>query len=347
MHSSVGTISRFLHVALFALTTLFTGSGALAQDGEGEGTPIAGGTATPHASFPVTLADCTGQPVTFDQVPERIVTLDAYAAEFVIDLGLGDHIVATGYPYPDAQIPDELRDDYAAIPVIADFAPSREAIAAAKPDLVLTAYLALFGTDEGFVNPDDVRALGATPFASCWDAATETVTDIEDTYTFFGQLGQILGLPDRAAEIVTGMRDRQAAIVERYAGATPARVFAYVSDPSDGQPLPTWGGAGLPNGIMTLAGCANIFGDVDDDSFFPSAEEVAARDPEVLMAVTDFSTLTGDQLIAAIQANNVLSGTTAAQEGRFVVISHVLVGGPSPRNLDAVEALAAVCHPAT
>ena len=329
-------------VALLAFVTLFSGSGALAQDATPAGTPGAGN-GTPEPVFPVTLADCDGQPVTFDRVPERIVTLDAYAAEFVIDLGLGDHIVGTGFPYPDVQIPDELRSAYEAIPVIADFVPTREAIAAAEPDLVLTAYSELFGADEGAVDPDDVRALGATPFASC--ALSGTVSDIDETYTFFDQLGQLLGVPDRAAGIVADMRARQAAIVERYADEAPARVFAYVSDPNDGQPLPTWGGASLSNGIMTLAGCTNIFGDVDGDSFFPSAEAVALRDPEVLMAVTDFSTLTGDELIAAIRTNSVLSGTTAAQNGAFVVISHVLVGGPSPRNLDAVEALAAACHP--
>ena len=303
------------------------------------------GSGTPTGSAPVTLPDCSGQPVTFDHVPERIVTLDAYAAEFVIDLGFGDRIVGTGYPYPDAQIPDDLRDDYTAIPLLADLVPSREVIAAARPDLVLTAYSALFGTDEGFVNPDDVRALGAVPFASCWDSSTTTVSDIEFTYTFFEELGQILSVPDRADGIVTDLRDRQASIVSRYAGETPTRVFADATDPNDGQPIPTWGGASLLNGIMTLAGCTNIFGDVGDDGVVPSAEEVAARDPEVLIIVSDFSTLTGDELIAAIQANNVLSGTTAARDGRFVVVSHVLLGGPSPRNLDAVEALAAACHP--
>ncbi len=343
MSCSPRRCSYLLAAAFLGLTTLFSGSGVLAQDGGRLSTPGAGN-GTPGATFPVTLDDCAGQPVTFDQVPERILTLDAYAAEFVIDLGLGDHIVGTGYPYPDAQIPDDLRDDYAAIPVLADLVPSREVIAAAQPDLVLTAYSALFGTDEGFVNPDDVRALGAVPFASCWDSATTTVSDIEFTYTFFNELGQILGVPDRADGIVTDLRDRQASIVSRYAGQTPTRVFADATDPNDGQPIPTWGGASLPNGIMTLAGCTNIFGDVDDDGVVPSAEEVAARDPEVLLIVSDFSTLTGEELIAAIQANNVLSGTTAARDERFVVVSHVLVGGPSPRNLDAVEALAAACH---
>lgn len=336
-----------LSVILGLFAALSSGAAVRAHGDERTGTPVADGTPALAATFPVTLEDCLGQPVTFTDVPERIVTLDAYAAEFVIDLGFGDHIVGTGFPYPAAQIPDDLRDAYAAIPVLADTTPTREAIAAARPDVVLTAYAALLGTDEGAVDPADIRALGAEGFASCADASAGTVTDIEGTYRFFTDLGLVLGVPDRAADIVAGVRARQADIVARYAGQEPARVFAYVSDPNDGQPLPTWGGQSLANGIMTLAGCANLFGDVDDDSFFPSAEEVAVRDPEVLLAVTDFSTLTGDELIAAVEANPVLSGTTAAANGAFVVVSHVLIGGPSPRNLDAVEALSAVCHPAT
>ena len=254
---------------------------------------------TPTGSAPVTLPDCSGQPVTFDHVPERIVTLDAYAAEFVIDLGFGDRIVGTGYPYPDAQIPDDLRDDYTAIPVLADLVPSRggdrRRPTRSRPDRLLRPV-----RDRRRVR--GIRTMSALSEPSrlphAGDSATTTVSDIEFTYTFFEELGQILGVPDRADGIVTDLRDRQASIVSRYAGETPTRVFADATDPNDGQPIPTWGGASLPNGIMTLAGCTNIFGDVDDDGVVPSAEEVAARDPEVLIIVSDFSTLTGDELIA-------------------------------------------------
>lgn len=305
-------------------------------------------------AFPVTLPDCTGGSVTFDAPPKRIVTLDAYAAEFVIDLGLGNLVVGTGFPHPEAQIPDDLKDDFAAIPNLTSglagdmgAMPSREAIAAAKPDLVLTTYAALVGDDSTTqISPADMAPIGAKVFASCTGTGTEIVTGIEDTYTFFNQLGAILGVPDRAAEIVTEMRERQDAITARVAGLPPTPTFTLAADPNDGQPLPTWGGAGIPNGIMVLAGCENIFGDEPTAGFFPSAEEVAARDPDVISILTDYVTEDGQSLIDDIEKNPILSGTTAVRDKRFVIVSHIISGTVSPRNLDAVEALANACHPA-
>jgi iron complex transport system substrate-binding protein len=332
-------------VAAVLITVL---SGMLPLVAAAQGTPVAS-----PVAYPLTLPDCVGGTVTFDKVPERIVTLDAYAAEFVIALGFGDRIVGTGFPHPEQQIPAELKDDFARIPVLAgglagDMAalPSKEVIAAARPDLVLTAYSELLGTADGQINPVDMSAIGAISFADCFDVSSSVVTNIDGTYRFAEQLGQIFGVPDRATQLVDAMRARQDTVTARVASLPQTRIVVIATDPNDGQPIATFGGASLSNGIMTLAGCANIFGDEPSPGFFPSAEEVAQRDPQVILVLTDYSTDDGDALTAAIQSNAVLAGTSAARDGHFVVMSHVIVGGASPRNIDAVEALAAACHPA-
>lgn len=340
-----GRFWPFLIVAV-----ILTFGRALPAAAQTESTP----SASPSATFPVTVTDCAGNPITFTAAPERVVTLDAYAAEFLIDLGLGDRVVGTGFPYPANQIPDDLKEAYAAIPVIAggmagdmNALPSREAIAAAKPDLVLTAYSALLGAEAGQINPEDVSAIGAAAFASCSDATSGIVTNIDDTYLFYQQLGQIFGVPERASQLVDAMRARQTAVTARVAGLPPTPIVAIGTDPNDGQPIPTWGGTSITNEIMALAGCQNIFGDVTTPGFFPSVEEIAKRDPRVILVLTDFATDDGDALIAAIRSNPVLAGTSAARDGRFVIVSHVIVGGASPRDIDAVEVLAEACHPTT
>lgn len=340
-----GFSHRYPLLVAAALITAFTGM--LPIMAAAEATPVAS-----PVAFPLTLPDCAGGLVTFDKVPERIVTLDAYAAEFVIDLGFGDRIVGTGFPHPDAQIPDDLKDDFAQIPVLAgglagdmNALPSVEVIAAARPDLVLTAYSELLGTADGQVNPADMSAIGAISFADCFDVSSSVITNIDGTYRFAQQLGQVFGVPDRAAQLVNAMRARQDAITARVASLPPTSIVVIATDPNDGQPLATFGGASLTNGIMTLAGCQNIFGDEPSPGFFPSAEDVAKRDPQVILVLTDFSTDDGDALTEAIRSNAVLAGTSAARDGRFVVLSHVIVGGASPRNIDGVEALAAACHP--
>ena len=93
----------------------------------------------PGVVFPVTRPDCTGGTVTFDSPPQRIVTLDAYVAEFVIALGFGDRIVGTGFPYPDNQIPPEMKDAYAAIPLLAGGMAGDDAIGQRRLEFDATA----------------------------------------------------------------------------------------------------------------------------------------------------------------------------------------------------------------
>jgi iron complex transport system substrate-binding protein len=112
-----------LGAALLALT--LAGCGPTAAE-KPAGT--AGGS-TP--AFPVTISDDSSRTVTVKAEPQRIVSLAPANTEIVFALGLGDKVVGV-----------TTFDDYPAevtsIAKVGDFSsPNVEAIASAKPDLVL------------------------------------------------------------------------------------------------------------------------------------------------------------------------------------------------------------------
>ena len=336
MNRFPGSISRFSLIALFGLTTLFAGSSTMAQ-----GQQAGLGTASPAVVFPVSTHDCYGRDLTFAEAPSRVVTLDGYAIEFMLRLGLGDRIVGTGFPLTADRIPADLADEMAAVPVLGEtdlhINLSPEAIAAVQPDLILTTYP--FMLDATFSNqlPSDVLGPDVLAVTACNGTPAASRDGIEPTYQFIDQLGLIFGVQDRSDAFVAEMRDRQAALAVRIPAGEAPRVMIIGDVPAPGAPIFSWGGASFPNGIVSLAGGANIFGGLEEGFFSPSAEEIAARDPEFLVIVVREQIPSNEDVAAALRADPIYGGTTAGRDGRFIVLSDALMSGPTARNLDAVE----------
>lgn len=341
-----GSTGRLLLAVLIGLTALVAGAGTIrAQGGERLGTPAA---ATAEPAFPVSTSDCYGRELTFAEPPARVVTLDGYALEFMLRLGLGDRVVGTGFPLTADKIPADLADAMAAVPVLGEtdlhINLSPEAIAAALPDLILTTYP--FMLDATFDNqlPSDVLGPDVVAVTACNGTPGASRDGIEPTYQLIDQLSLIFGVQDRADAIVAGMRERQADLTASIPAGEAPRVMLVGGVPMPGTPIFSWGGASFPNGIVTLAGGANVFGDVEEGFFSPSAEEIAARDPDVLVIVVREQIPSSEEAAAAVRADPTFGGTTAGREGRIIVLSDALISGPTFRNLDAVEQIIAALY---
>ncbi|GLW97050.1 ABC transporter substrate-binding protein [Microtetraspora sp. NBRC 16547] len=188
------------------LRTTFTGAllgvVALAGCGQTDGTSSAAPSATPTAAataagsaFPVTVQAGNGA-VTIAKRPERIVSLSPTATETLYALGAGSQVAAvddqSNYP---ADAPKTT---------LSGFKPNVEAIVGAKPDLVVLS------------NDIDGVVAGLTkvgvpvivePAANTLDEAYDEITD----------LGAATGNAEKAAEIITGMKQE----LDRLAAAAP------------------------------------------------------------------------------------------------------------------------------
>ncbi len=305
-------------------------------------TACGGATGAPPAAAggSVTVKDCTGKDVTFGQVPRRVVTLDGYAAQTLVRLGVADRIVGTGFPAPFSADAAPRREQLAKIPVLAERVPVTEIVAARQPDLVLTSFEG-FGGPPGSPEEADLATMNAKGLTSCPREGKAALTDLAPTYEYVRKLGAVFGVPDRAEQLVSELEGRAKAVAAKASGSK-LKVLALQDNPVAGQPLQTSGAGTIAHAVITMAGGRSIFSDVSSMHAEISPEEVVQRDPDVVWVVTDytFAKVKGQELVAAVKANPLLANTTAGKQGRIVSTSQYLVSFPSPLNIDGLEQLA-------
>lgn len=239
---------------------------------------------TSGGGAPVTVDNC-GRAVSFDEPPMRIVALNSSAVENLLALGLGDRIVAA-----DGQqsgIKAELRDAFDDLNVIdtgSNSYPSAEAMLEHEPEFVYSVYPSAFRENDGIMTREDLAALGIESYLSpgrCPDREASQELGFEDFWAELTELGDLLGVPDRAEQVVS---EQRAALEE-----------ARTSIPGTDEPLTVFwwdmgtdqltAGAccGGPDMIMDALGLENIFSDVEGAWAEVSWEAVIDRDPDLIV----------------------------------------------------------------
>ncbi len=319
------------------LTALLTvaGCAATATDATPSASAPAAEAAAPTtaAGYPLTLDNC-GFEITVDQAPERIVTIKSSTLETVLALGLADRVV--GAAFLDGPVPDAYADAAAGIDVIADGAPGQEAVLTLEPDLVLAGWESNFAADSAGERPD-LAELGVLTYVA--PSACKAEGYMPDPLTFEGvfadltEAGDLLGVPDAAAELVD---EQRAALAEGVPDPSGATALWY----SSGQDVPYVGaGIGAPQMIMDAVGLTNIAADVHDTWTSFGWEQVAAEDPDVIVLV-DATWNTAESKIAMLEGNPATAGLTAVREGRYLTVPFPATEA-GVRNVAAAQDLAA------
>jgi iron complex transport system substrate-binding protein len=287
-------------------------------------------TPIPATTYPVTLTDDEGREVTLDAEPERIVSLAPSNTEIVCALGACDRIVGVN-DFRDG-FPDDVLAELEDVPNVASFTGvDREAVVDVEPDLVLAA-------GNNLTAPADIAALdelGYPVLVLYPESLDEVYADIE-------LVGEALDAQVKAADVVTGMRHRVAAVEEAVAGEDRPRTFYEVSLFSGS--IYTAGEGSFLASLIEIAGGDPILGDATTTAI--QLEDLVEADPEVI--------LLGDAAYdPSITAESVAQrqgwgGMTAVVEGRVIPMPEdILITRPGPRIVDGLQALAHAIHPET
>jgi iron complex transport system substrate-binding protein len=287
-------------------------------------------TPIPATTYPVTLTDDEGREVTLDAEPERIVSLAPSNTEIVCALGACDRIVGVN-DFRDG-FPDDVLAELEDVPNVASFTGvDREAVVDVEPDLVLAA-------GNNLTAPADIAALdelGYPVLVLYPESLDEVYADIE-------LVGEALDAQVKAADVVTGMRHRVAAVEEAVAGEDRPRTFYEVSLFS-GSIYAAGEGSFLAS-LIEIAGGDPILGDATTTAI--QLEDLVEADPEVI--------LLGDAAYdPSITAESVAQRQgwgemTAVVEGRVIPMPEdILITRPGPRIVDGLQALAHAIHPET
>ena len=279
----------------------------------------------------------------------RIVSLLPSATEILFQLGLGDDVVGVTF---ECDFPDEARTkrivSTSALPenlspaeidaVVKErmaagedlYRLDRGAFAEIDPELVVTQDLcAVCAVDVSKV--DDALA-----FLACTAAVlTLDPMSLDEVIESVTTAGHATGTGDRAAEIVTDLRKRLAALADQVAGAAKRSTLVLEwTDPA------FTGGHWVPD-MVEAAGGESVLGFPGANSQGVEWETIRSADAEVVIVSPCGYRLDG----AAELAQGVIDrGLLATDAEVWAIDADAVVVRPGPRVVDGVEVIASILH---
>ena len=278
-------------------------------------------TATPVPPTPtpvlVQITDDLGKALTLNAAPQKIVSLAPSVTEILFAIGAGSRVVGvqdfSTYP-PEA----------ASLPKVGGFPLNYELIASLQPDLCIGADI---------TSADDIAKLEGLGVK----VMVVNRTDLEGIFTNVELVGKAVGAEKAANELAASLRAELKALQERLKSATTRpRVFVELDET-----LYTVAPGSFIHPLIEMAGGANIAADSTNPYPQFSAEQVIAKDPEVILLTDAAYGVTADQ----VKARPGWDKIAAVKNGAVYPMDGDIISRPGPRILDGLKALAALIHP--
>ncbi|RMI09330.1 ABC transporter substrate-binding protein [Cellulomonas triticagri] len=285
---------------------------------------------------PVTVTNC-GQDVVFPSVPERVVLLESAPVTVLDALGVLDRVVARAGTFPDVYYDDALNERLAAIPMLSEdidasghLMLSSEVVVAQRPDLVL-------GLPDGVTREGlaDVGARALVQPTYCGEGVGPTTFD--SLYDQLRTYGEVFERQEEAATAVDALAARVHAVES--AGVGQDRTAAVLYPSVGGGALYAYGTASMAHPQLAAAGFANVFGDVPERVFEVGVEDLIARDPDVLVLLTQVDDETG--VLDEVRTLPGAEALSALRTGSTLVQWFNFTEPPSPLVVDGLERIVA------
>ena len=261
-------------------------------------------------SFPASATDATGTEVIVESEPERIVVLQASAAQVMWELGVEDRVVGmpvqpyTAYLDGSGEKTGVLNQDGSV---------NRERVVALSPDLVVAPNVVPNSTVES------LRNAGLTVYKSGFPSSLAAITEKVSLY------GRLVGECERARSVNTAFNESVENIRENASERYNPRVFYYFFNFTAGQETFT-------NEIIETAGGRNVAAEAGVSGYRQvNLELVAERDPEVVVVPSD----------SAVPSGEPWNSTTAYRNDRVVRVDTNLIQQPAPRAVGPMRNLSA------
>ena len=283
--------------------------------------PVASEPAGTEAPESMSVVDDAGRTVEVVKNPQRLVSLAPSNTEILFALGLGDKVVGvTDFcDYPEEAKAIEQVGTY--------FEPNIEIIFSLSPDLVL----AITSLPEVIAKLEElgVPALILDP------------SDLEGILADIQLVGQATGAETEAEALVSELRGRIAVVTEKAGEAKErVRVFCEIDATDPSKPWASGPGSFM-DAMIRLSGGTNVAADADSPWPQLSAEEIIAKDPEIIILADSKYGVTAE----SVRERPGWDVITAVKEGAIYDIDDDLISRPGPRIVDGLETVAKIIHP--
>ena len=266
--------------------------------------------ARPAAPAGLRVTDDAGDTVAIAVPARRVVSLIPATTEILFAIGAGGQLAGRtkwcDYPAEASRVPD----------VGDGMNPNLEAVAAARPDLVV-----LYRSGQNASAAERLRSLGIPAIQVRSDA-------LADVPRLARLLGRVTG-HERTADSVARTFERDLAAATVPPPPHPPGVFILVWD----EPPMTVGAGSYLSELLARAGARNIFADLPASSGQISVEAAAARDPDFIF--------TSNPMVPAFATRPEWQAVRAVRERRFLHGTGSEFSRPSPRAPAAIRRLAA------
>lgn len=301
-------------------------------------------------TYPLTIDNC-GVPITFERAPARVVSLGQAMHEIMFALGLGDRIAGTAVWL--GPVLEEFADQNAAVPRIADEAPSFEAVVGLAPELVLSEFewhigpLGAVGTREQFAD------LGIPTYIAPTDCVAKDNSEggngarlapftMDLVYQEIAELAAIFDVTSRGAALIAELRAREAEAIATVAEASGVSVLFWFTSPDIAGDASVAGLNGAPHYMLEALDARNVITS-EEEWPYVGWETIVRSNPDlIVLADMDRRFNPGDDpaaRIAFLQSDPVVSLLPAVQQGHYFLMRAEAMN-PSIRTIGGIEQLA-------
>lgn len=269
-----------------------------------------------ETTYPLTITDDFGNEVTFDEAPEKIISVAPSNTEVLFALGLGEKVVGvTEYcNYPEEATTKEKVGGYAG--------PNTEAILDLEPDVVFGEFI-----------PDDVKLLlegaGVKVFGL-------SAVSIEDVYNNINTIGQVTNTNENSQKIIDQMKEKKQEVIDTISQVEKKSVFVDIGG------FYSAGPNSFMNDMLSIINVENIAGDAETAWPQLNIEQIIEKNPQVYISLytsaEDIKAIEGFQAIDAVANDNIYVLP-------FGTVENDIIQRPGPRCIDGLEVLAKTIYP--
>ncbi|WP_057914046.1 ABC transporter substrate-binding protein [Peribacillus muralis] len=278
-----------------------------------------------HDAFPITIKDATGEKVTIEEKPEKIVTLIPSNTEVVFALGLGDKVVGVS---DNDNYPEETKD----IEKVGGMEMNTELIVSMKPDLVLAHASSAHNSNEGLQQLKD---------AGIDVLVVNDAQSFKAVYESIDMIGQATGEHEKSKQIIADMKTKLKAISEKAKSIKEEDRKNVLVEVSPSPEIYTPGKNTFMNEMLTMIAADNAAADLDGWAKI-NEESMIAANPDVI--ITTYGNYTKDP-VSDVTGRKGWQDVKAVKNVQVFDVNSDLVTRSGPRLIEGVEELAKSIYP--
>lgn len=295
-----------------------------------------------QSHYPVTITNYNyaGEEikVTFDKMPEKVLTTNQTTTELMLDLGLEKYLVGTCYL--DNPILDRLADKYKKVPVVSEKYPTKEQVLALQPELIL-GWKSVFA-DKTLGDAKDWNERKIKTFAQRNTVKTVGNYTVENGFKDIDDLGTIFNITDKTDKYVKELRDRLNKIEEKTSKLENKKKVLILENEEKGK-FRLYGKNDLVGDMIVKAGGENL----GEKSGTMSLENIVSANPDAIILVHfgDEKEVNDAEVAKVLTGNKALANVNAIKNNKIIITGLAETWAGGVRTVDAVERYAKELYP--